>query len=322
VARNLRDKFPNLQICYVSSRIYGGYSAPGTLNPEPQAYESGFSVKWLIEDQINGDPGLNYGQLTGPVRSPLLLWGAYLWADGINPRSDGLTWLSTDLESDHVHPSAAGEQKTAGLLSAFFAGDATAAPWWPAQVGSRLLKTAATDDAHVSGASPNANFGAATLLNAQGGATPSRIYITFDLTGIARPVRLAKLSLRVNGTGGGTVSLVSNTTWDESTLTYATAPAIGGALVNMPGSSRDGTIAANVTSAVNADADGIVSFAITTTAAGLSDYHSKEGGQPPRLVLVADTPAAPGVGAWGLAALGLALAGLAWAVVRRERIAV
>src|SRR5690349_3289220 len=54
VVRNLHDKFPNLKICYVSSRIYGGYAAQGSLNPEPQAYESGFSAKWMIEDQITG----------------------------------------------------------------------------------------------------------------------------------------------------------------------------------------------------------------------------------------------------------------------------
>src|SRR5262249_8405541 len=42
IARNLHTKFPNLQICYMSSRTYGGYAAQGSLNPEPQAYESGF----------------------------------------------------------------------------------------------------------------------------------------------------------------------------------------------------------------------------------------------------------------------------------------
>ncbi|HEX9007384.1 MAG TPA: hypothetical protein VF889_08815, partial [Bacteroidota bacterium] len=51
IVRILKARFPNLRLCYWSSRIYGGY-ATTTLNPEPFAYESGFAIKWLIERQI------------------------------------------------------------------------------------------------------------------------------------------------------------------------------------------------------------------------------------------------------------------------------
>ena len=285
VVNNLHDKFPNLKICYLSSRIYGGYSAPGTLNPEPQAYESGFSVKWLIEDQIAGDPGLNYGQLEGAVRAPVLLWGPYLWADGTTPRSDGLTWALSDLEGDRVHPSPAGEQKVAALLSAFFAGEATAAPWWRAAADVGLVALDASKDAHVSAASPSTNFGAATTLLEQGGASPMSPYLGFDVGGVSRPVVSAKLSARVLDVGGGRVSGAADTTWGESTITFANAPPAGAILMNLPQSSRDGTIAANVTGNVNADADGALTYVLTSTAAGLATYHSREGGHPPRLVL-------------------------------------
>ncbi len=50
-------RFPNAKLVYLSSRTYGGY-ATTPLNPEPYAYESGFSVKWLIERQIKGGGGL------------------------------------------------------------------------------------------------------------------------------------------------------------------------------------------------------------------------------------------------------------------------
>jgi len=63
----LHNKFPNLKIAYLSSRIYGGWAA-SPLNPEPHAYEEGFSVKWLIADQIAGKPGkpgLNYDPAKG-----------------------------------------------------------------------------------------------------------------------------------------------------------------------------------------------------------------------------------------------------------------
>jgi len=286
IANNLNATFPNLRLCYLSSRTYGGYAQPGTLNPEPQAYESGFAVKWLIEDQINGDPGLNYGASPLPVLSPLLFWGPYLWADGTNPRSDGLTWLISDFENDHTHPSPAGEEKVAGLLSAFFAGEPTASSWWPVQPDAALVTVNARDDAYVSAASPGTNFGQAAQLLALGGASPVNTYLAFEAGPAGTVAALAKLSLRVIQSGGGRVSLVDDTTWSEGTIVYTGAPPIGPALVEMPQSSRDGTIAAQVTGSVNSDADGVLAFALTTPASSQTSYHSREAGQPPRLVLV------------------------------------
>src|ERR1043166_7076782 len=52
-------RFPNAKLVYLSSRTYGGY-ANGALNPEPYAYESAFSVKWLIEKQLQGGGAPHY----------------------------------------------------------------------------------------------------------------------------------------------------------------------------------------------------------------------------------------------------------------------
>jgi uncharacterized protein (TIGR03437 family) len=125
----LRTRFPNLKLLYVSSRIYAGY-ASSALNPEPYAYQSGFSVKWLIEEQIKGAPELNY--LDG--HAPWLSWGPYLWADGMQPREDGLTWACADLvTSDGTHPSASGQRKVADMLADFLKTDTTARPWFVRQ---------------------------------------------------------------------------------------------------------------------------------------------------------------------------------------------
>ncbi len=130
VLHNARARFPNLRVAYLGSRIYGGY-AVGKLNPEPYAYEGAFAARWLIQDQIKGEPSLNYDAKRGPVKAPLLLWGPYLWADGTTPRkSDGLVWERQDLAADGVHPSQSGRRKVAEQLLKFFQTDANARTWF------------------------------------------------------------------------------------------------------------------------------------------------------------------------------------------------
>lgn len=130
VLERLKQRFPNLRIVYLSSRIYGGY-ATTALNPEPYAYEEAFSMRWLIRDQIAGKPELNFDPARGPVKSPLLLWGPYLWADGETPRQDvGLKYVVGDFGGDGTHPGDSGRAKVATLLLNFLKTDPTAKPWF------------------------------------------------------------------------------------------------------------------------------------------------------------------------------------------------
>ena len=127
----LAARFPNLQLVYLSSRIYAGY-ATTSLNPEPYAYEGAFSVRWLIEDQLSGRSGMNYD--AGPGSVPWIAWGPYLWADGLRPRGDGLIWACSDLTAtDGTHPSSTGQRKVADLLLNFFKTDSTAREWYLGQ---------------------------------------------------------------------------------------------------------------------------------------------------------------------------------------------
>ncbi len=133
VLHNVREKFPQVRIAYLGSRIYGGH-ASGGLNPEPFAYEGAFVVRRLIRDQIAGKAELNYDAARGAVQSPLLLWGPYLWADGDRPRkSDGLAWLAEDFSGDGVHPSTSGREKVARLMLKFLTTDPLAKPWFAAK---------------------------------------------------------------------------------------------------------------------------------------------------------------------------------------------
>jgi hypothetical protein len=129
ILRIAQQRYPNLKIAYLSSRTRSYATNVGGLNPEPFAFESGFAVRWLIEKQLNGN--LNYDAARGAVVAPWLSWGPYLWADGTNPRSDGFTWLCSDLQADFTHPSpAGGVPKVGAQLLAFFKTDPTTTPWF------------------------------------------------------------------------------------------------------------------------------------------------------------------------------------------------
>jgi hypothetical protein len=130
IVQILPKRFPNLKQCYVSSRSYGGWALREG-NREPFSYETGFSVKWLIEEQICGDAALNFDPAKGNVKAPWLSWGPYLWANGDRPRKDGFVSAYDDFrENDRMHHSAQGMQKMGNELLNFFKTDSTTKSWF------------------------------------------------------------------------------------------------------------------------------------------------------------------------------------------------
>jgi hypothetical protein len=138
VVRAMAARYPNLKLVFLSNRTYAGYATTG-LNPEPYAYESGFSVKWLIQAQVDQmrnsgvivDP--HAGDLNYDTGAPWIGWAANLWADGVVPRSDGLSYLQTDFQSDGTHPSATGISKVSDELMEFFLTSPYAIDWFTEQ---------------------------------------------------------------------------------------------------------------------------------------------------------------------------------------------
>jgi Bacterial Ig-like domain (group 2) len=125
IIRAAKSRYPNLQQIFLSTRIYAGYATDG-LNPEPYAYEYGYSAKWLIEaevqqmrpsgpvDPVAGDLSYTNGSAAWTA------WGTYLWADGTTPRVDGLVWQASDFQADGTHPGPTGVTKVVNLLMTFY----------------------------------------------------------------------------------------------------------------------------------------------------------------------------------------------------------
>jgi hypothetical protein len=130
IVQILPKRFPNARMVYLSSRTYGGYATTG-LNPEPYAYESAFSVKWLIERQIKGDAALNFDPKKGEVKAPWLSWGPYLWANGSKMRADGFSYEEADFTpNDRTHLTPVAQEKVGRLMLRFFQADSTTRTWF------------------------------------------------------------------------------------------------------------------------------------------------------------------------------------------------
>ena len=81
----IHTRYPNVKIIYSSTK--GAMYMTVAENPdwiggpiEPWNHDAAWGVKWVIEDQINGAPDLNYDPARGPVKAPWLSWGPYFWS--------------------------------------------------------------------------------------------------------------------------------------------------------------------------------------------------------------------------------------------------
>ncbi|HXJ37328.1 MAG TPA: hypothetical protein VMS22_25145 [Candidatus Eisenbacteria bacterium] len=138
IVRSLRIRYPNLKQIFFSSRVYAGYTT-SLLSPEPSAYEGGFAAKWVIEAQIRQmSTPLNpidaiIGDLNNTTVAPWLGWGAYLWADGLTPRSDGLTWACGEFSNqDGLHLQMFSSRKVGAMLLDFMLHSPVTQSWFPA----------------------------------------------------------------------------------------------------------------------------------------------------------------------------------------------
>jgi hypothetical protein len=291
IARNARQRFPNLRVCYLANRIYGGYTERIDRG-EPLSYESGFAVQRVIARQIAGDADLNPDPAAGPVVAPLLLWGTEQWADGANPRQDGLAWVLEDYETDRIHPALAGETTAGQRWMAALRSELVAQHWlFRREPGEARVALAPTGDATVNATQPNANFGTMRDLRFgwPSGAAEATALLRFDASGLT--IRGAKLGMaNFNGIDVEWWP-ISGAAWSEATVTWNTRPALGPAALGAgPAWNGDGSTAIAIDPARPEFAGGHFGLALRRpNPEPVQRVHSRVSELPPLLVLrVAD----------------------------------
>lgn len=141
-----------------------------------------------------------------------------------------------------------------------------------------------TDDTYVRADVPDANFGLSTSLKAKSSPTYNA-YLKFTVSGLTEPVSRATLRLFSRSTGSTVVKAfaVPDTTWSEYSVTYPTAPVMG-RQVGQTGPLTAGTWAEiDLTSTVLGN--GTYAFGLTAGATAARVFDSKEGANPPQLVI-------------------------------------
>jgi RHS repeat-associated protein len=142
------------------------------------------------------------------------------------------------------------------------------------------------DDATIQNANPTTNYGSATTLLVDN--SPIRNFLLkFEVSGInGNSVVSAKLRL-YNSDGsdvGGRFYPVADNSWQEETVTWNTAPAAGTPLIDTLGTVSPGNwYEVDVTSLITED--GTYSLRVSSTSTNGADFSSKEGANPPQLII-------------------------------------
>ena len=155
---------------------------------------------------------------------------------------------------------------------------------------TETLTFACVADGYVDASSPGSNYDADARLRAD--AEPARtIYLRFAVTGVdGRRVEQARLRLQVSGPNddsGGTIHVISDDSWDESTLTFNTRPAVDGpGLETLGAVTQDEIVEFHLDGVITRD--GVYNIAIDSTSTDGVSYVSTvpASGEPPRLVVI------------------------------------
>ena len=202
--------------------------------------------------------------------------GSYDWA--FQPATGSFT----DSGSASCHNAASGPTPTPTVT-------ATATPT-PTPTASPTSGSGGTytfspvADSYVDASAPTTNHGTATTIRVDGSPVV-RSFLRFNVAGLGGSVTSA--TLRVMPTSsqstGYTAFSVSDNTWGEATIVNANAPPFGASLgASGPATSATWT---NVNVTAGVTGNGLVSFGLSTTNSTALSLSSREGTNPPQLVV-------------------------------------
>lgn len=106
----LKAKFPNLKKVYLSGRSFMPTTDPKFGEPLPGLNQ--LIVKKVVQEQIAGNPELNFKNGTAPWISDIVL----LYTDGYNVRADGYFRTLDSYKTDGIHPSEIGAEQVCDYL--------------------------------------------------------------------------------------------------------------------------------------------------------------------------------------------------------------
>jgi hypothetical protein len=184
-----------------------------------------------------------------------------------------------------------------GLIGLALAGDdgrvPRAAEARAPELAAAVRSYAPSADAYVSRLNPKTRYGGNAVLQTQasGGQASvddQRSYLRFNTQGASgETIDAATLRLYANSADQFpyplTVRAVADTSWSERNLVWRAAPALGATIIGPVNLAAAGWVDLDVSSAVRQF--GPVSFAVTTTSTRIARFSSREGANPPQLVL-------------------------------------
>jgi PKD repeat protein len=155
----------------------------------------------------------------------------------------------------------------------------------------------AVEDARVRSSSPGSNYGTSDYLRLRDGGgseTTYESYLRFDLSAVGGQA-ISSAILRLYATDGsddpGTLFAV-NGAWSEADITWSNAPGFSGSpLASAAAASSNTWVEFDVSSVVTGA--GIYDFGLTNDSSNSVYFSSREGLDPPQLVVVTDDPSVP-----------------------------
>ncbi|MEZ4662549.1 MAG: DNRLRE domain-containing protein [Caldilineaceae bacterium] len=156
---------------------------------------------------------------------------------------------------------------------------------------SSSLNLGAAADARVLQINPGVNYGTLSRLDVDSPGEES--YIRFNVSGVTGAVQGATLRLWVgNGSSNGPSLYRTDNSWTETGITWNNRPsAIGGAVADVGSAPANAWAEYNLTGQITGD--GVYNFVFLPDSSDGIKFDSREGSNPPQLVLTFNTGPTP-----------------------------